>query len=94
MMVNVVKYCEYDEALYDYVRWCENNDCSLTFMVQTLLKKVFQVTTVANHIAEITAGPKPSVTDIPAVTSYFENFGSDLGKILRYATDFDATQLI
>jgi hypothetical protein len=47
-----IKYCEFDDALVDLVKWCGVNDCRIPTMFQTLLKKVFQVTTVANEIAE------------------------------------------
>jgi hypothetical protein len=37
-----VKYCEYDEALYDWTRWCyEKEACTFEQMAQALLKKVF-----------------------------------------------------
>jgi hypothetical protein len=42
IMTYFVKYCEYDEALYDWSRWCyEKESCSFEQMAQALLKKVF-----------------------------------------------------
>jgi hypothetical protein len=50
----VTDFCEYDESLYDYLNYCYQGDmCEPQNMVQTLLKKVFQVTTIANDFAQI-----------------------------------------
>ena len=44
--------CEYDESLYDYLTYCYEGDmCEPQNMMGTLLKKVFQVTTIANDLA-------------------------------------------
>jgi hypothetical protein len=85
------KYCEYDEILYDLSVWCTTYDCTFQYMGQNLLKKVFQVTTVANHMAEVLMGDYPESTDFDAVEEYWANIGEDVGKLLRYATDFDYT---
>ena len=46
--------CEFDESVYDYLTFCYNGEaCEVATMVQTLLTKIFQVTTVANDIAQI-----------------------------------------
>ena len=34
------KYCDFDEILNDYFVWCDNNDCSIEYMLQNILKKV------------------------------------------------------
>ena len=86
-----IQYCEFDDALYDYAVWCETNDCSAKYMGSTLLKKVFQVTTVANDLAALMQGTKPLKTDYVAVEKYYESIGDSAGKLLRYATDFDPT---
>ena len=88
-----IQYCEFDDALYDYAVWCDTNDCTAKYMGQALLKKVFQVTTVANELAAQIAEEKPLETDYKAIESYFLKMGSAVGKLLRYATDFDPTQL-
>ena len=89
---NVNDWCEYDESLYDYMSYCfDNGDmCNPELMMGTLLKKVFQVTTVANDIAQLMAEPKPQKTDkISYIEGYGERVGSNFGKLLRYATEFD-----
>ncbi len=48
----ITDYCEYDESLYDYLTFCyEGEQCEPQNMMGTLLKKVFQVTTIANDLA-------------------------------------------
>jgi hypothetical protein len=68
-------------------------DCSLNTMMQTLLKKVFQVTTVANDLAQLVNGDKPGATDYVAVQAFYLPVGNAIGKLLRYATNFDPTIL-
>ena len=44
--------CMFDESLYDWLSYCyEVEMCDPSIMMQTALKKVFQVTTVANDMA-------------------------------------------
>ena len=88
-----IKYCEFDDALFDLAKWCSKNDCSVNTMFQTLLKKIFQVTTVANDLATLLTEPKPAPTDFAAVQTYFTPLGVSIGKLLRYATAFDPNQL-
>ena len=45
--------CDFDNVLNDYFIWCDNNDCSLDYMLQNVLKKVIQITTVATNISNI-----------------------------------------
>jgi len=82
-------YCEYDDALYDLSRWCNNMDCSTSYIGQSYMKKVFQVTTVTNEIVQLFTGESPLYTDTDAVFQYYETLGTDIGKLLRYAIDFD-----
>lgn len=88
-----IKYCEFDDALFDLFKWCSNNDCTFNTMLQTLLKKVFQVTTVANDLASLVTGDKPDPTDFTAVQNFFLPIGNAFGKLLRYATNFDPALL-
>lgn len=62
-----IKHCEFDDALFDLFKWCSNNDCSFNTMLQTLLKKVFQVTTVANDLAQMVTAEKPKKEDYAAI---------------------------
>ena len=49
---SVTDNCEYDESLYDYLTYCYEGDmCEPQNMMGTLLKKIFQVTTIANDLA-------------------------------------------
>ena len=88
---NVVDYCIFDECLNDYLTYCfEVESCEPQNMIQTLLKKVFQVTTVANDITQLLNESLPTENNIPEVIeAWFTRLGSNLGKLLRYATDFD-----
>jgi len=85
--------CEYDESVYDLLSFCyQGEQCEFPNMVQTLLKKVFQVTTVANDFAQIMMEGLPKETDSQnTVEDFAERVGSNCGKLLRYATDFDPT---
>ena len=51
----IVDYCEYDETLYDLLAYCYDYElaCDPANVLQTLLKKVFQVTTIANDFAAL-----------------------------------------
>lgn len=87
--------CEYDEALYDILSYCYDGEaCEPSNMMQTLLKKVFQVTTVANDMAQLILEGVPTETDPQdKVEDFAERIGSNVGKLLRYATDFDPTKI-
>ena len=94
-------YCYYDEALYQYLEYCYssqdadgNSQCDITSMVQSLLNKVFQVTTVANDFFSLFMEgiPFPGATQA-AAESFATRVGSDVGKLLRYATDFDPSKV-
>ena len=83
--------CEYDESLYDYLTFCYEGDmCEPQNMMGTLLKKVFQVTTIANDLAQVYAEGLPS-DQAPSggIEDFGERLGSNVGKLLRYATEFD-----
>lgn len=88
-----IKYCEFDDAIFDLLKWCSNNDCTVSTMFQTLLKKIFQVTTVANDLATLLSEPKPEPTDYKGVQKYFTPLGTSVGKLLRYGTSFDPAQI-
>ena len=87
--------CEYDESLYDYLTYCYEGDmCEPQNMMGTLLKKVFQVTTVANDLAQVYAEGLPS-EEAPSggIEDFGERLGSNVGKLLRYATEFDPNMI-
>ena len=88
---NIVDYCLFDESLNDYLAYCyEVEMCEPQIMMQTLLKKVFQVTTVANDLAQMMGEGLPTEESKPQVIEdWFDRFGSNYGKLLRYATEFD-----
>ena len=88
---NIVDYCLFDESLNDYLAYCyEVEMCEPQIMMQTLLKKVFQVTTVANDLAQMMGEGLPTEENKPQVIEdWFDRFGSNYGKLLRYATEFD-----
>ena len=90
-MNNIVDYCLFDESLNDYLAYCyEVEMCEPQNMIQTLLKKVFQVTTVANDFAQMFGDGIPKEdTKADVIEDWFDRFGSNVGKLLRYATEFD-----
>ena len=90
---NIVDYCLFDESLNDYLAYCyEVEMCEPQNMIQTILKKVFQVTTVANDFAQMFGEALPSENTKPeSIEDWFDRFGSNVGKLLRYATEFDPT---
>jgi len=61
-------------------------------MFQTLLSKVFQITTVANDVVQLVVEgiPKTSAT-ATVVEAYASRLGGDIGKVLRYGTNYDPT---
>ncbi|TNV76409.1 hypothetical protein FGO68_gene5588 [Halteria grandinella] len=79
--------------MYGWLTFCYNTDnCYITYMIQALMKKVFQLTTVANDFVQIFMDGLPKRTDSAlVVSSFFDRVGQNLGKVLRYATDFDPT---
>ena len=90
-MNNIVDYCLFDESLNDYLAYCyEVEMCEPQNMIQTILKKVFQVTTVANDFAQMFGDgiPKENAKS-DVIEDWFDRFGSNVGKLLRYATEFD-----
>ncbi len=94
---NIIDFCEYDESLYDFLTYCYEYEeaCDPSNMMQTLMKKIFQVTTVANDFAAMmNEGLPTEKTPLPKVEEFWDRFGSNLGKLLRYATEFDPKLLI
>lgn len=91
MIMLVTDWCEYDEALYQYLTFCYQGEaCMIPNMFQAILKKVFQVTTVANDVAQLFMEGLPMETDAPSkVLDFADRLGQNAGKLLRYATDFD-----
>ena len=87
--------CEYDESLYDYLTYCYEGDmCEPQNMMGTLLKKVFQVTTIANDLAQVYAEGLPSdKASSNDIEDFAERLGSNVGKLLRYATEFDPNMI-
>ena len=85
--------CMFDESLYDWLSYCyEVEMCDPSIMMQTALKKVFQVTTVANDMAQLYGEGMPKETDrVEDIENFFERVGSNIGKLLRYASEFDPT---
>lgn len=92
---SVTDNCEYDESLYDYLTYCYEGDmCEPQNMMGTLLKKVFQVTTIANDLAQVYAEGLPNETSSTGILEDFgERMGANVGKLLRYATEFDPNQI-
>ena len=92
---SVTDNCEYDESLYDYLTYCYEGDmCEPQNMMGTLLKKVFQVTTIANDLAQVYAEGLPNEQSSTGILEDFgERMGANVGKLLRYATEFDPNQI-
>lgn len=84
-------YCDFDNALYDLAKWCNNMNCTLPYIGTSFLKKTMQVTTVANDMIELFATEPPAINDTSAVFTYYERLAIDFGKLTRYAIDFDPT---
>jgi hypothetical protein len=64
-------------------------------MLQNILKKVIQITTVATNISNILAdqSPVPPITNTQAYFTKSETIMTEAGKFIRYLTDFDITKL-
>ena len=90
-LMMVTQNCEYDECLNDWLTFCyEGEQCDSGVMMQTMLKKIFQVTTIANDLAQMYAEGQPGESSsLQDVQDFYERFGSNFGKLLRYSTDFD-----
>ena len=88
---NIVDYCYFDESINDYLTYCyEVEMCEPQIMIQTILKKVFQITTVANDFAQMFGESLPKEdSKSKDIEDWFDRFGSNVGKLLRYATEFD-----
>ncbi len=64
----VSNWCDFDEALYTWMYFCYYSEqCMVTYMSQSLMKKVFQVTTVANDLAQLYMDGIPTPKDTPTV---------------------------
>ena len=61
----ITDFCEYDETLYDILTYCYDIElaCDPFNVLQTLLKKVFQVTTIANDFAALMQEGLPKEND-------------------------------
>lgn len=92
-ILDISNWCDYDEALYTWMYFCYYSEqCLVTYMSQSIMKKVFQVTTVANDLAQLYMDGLPTPADKPAdVETFADRLGSNVGKLLRYATDYDPT---
>ncbi len=85
--------CEFDDTLMDMMAWCRFRECSFEYFTSALLKKVFQVTQTMNEVSALFAQETPT-TDLKALTLYYTNVGLQMGKLYRYATDFDSTAML
>ena len=93
-MLSISDWCDFDESIYGYLTFCYDSDsdqCSVTYMVGALMKKVFQLTQVATDFMQAFAdGGFPTPKDTAdVITAFFRRVGVNGGKVLRYATDFD-----
>ena len=88
-------YCQFDVVMNDVLRWCDMYDCTLEFMLNNILKKVIQITTVATDISNILSDPsgKPAITDTEYYFNMYETIATGFGKFIRYITNFDITKL-
>ena len=95
IIMQVTDNCQYDEALYEYLTFCYNGEnCEIQNMFSALLKKVFQVTTVVNDVVQLFVEGLVNEKDPPKkVEEFADKFGQAVGKLLRYATDFDPSQV-
>ena len=85
-------FCDFDESLFDLVTYCYDNEdaCDLGKMIQELEKKFIQVATVANDfVALLLQGVPTETSDDSDIEDFFERFGSNTGKLIRFATLFD-----
>ena len=61
-------------------------------MFQTLMTKVFQVTTVFNDVVQLIVEMPPGFTaEAAKIEDYASRVGQDFGKILRYGTNYEPT---
>ena len=51
------------------------------------------MTTVANHLAEVMSAGTPADSDYAGIETYYDSILQDVGKLLRYALNFDSTKL-
>lgn len=81
--------------MYQYLDFCYNqNTCDVPTMAQSLMSKIFQVTTIVNDFAQIVMEGLPSQNSKPSdIEAFADRIGSDVGKLIRYATDFDPSQV-
>ena len=49
--------------------------------------------TAANDLAAIAAQAMPNSQDYAGIEQYYQGYGDNIGKILRYATQFDPSLL-
>ena len=90
---SIADNCLFDETLNDYLTYCYQVEmCEPQIMIQTLLKKVFQVTTVANDFAQMVGEGIPQENAKAAlIEEFYDRLGSNVGKLVRYGTEFDPT---
>ncbi len=82
--------CRFNDAVYKYMKYCyQNYQCRPYTMYQTLVSKVFQLSSIASSLASQVADSIPSLTDTPqSVEAYASEIGIDIGKILRLANNY------
>ena len=90
------KFCDFDDVINDLFKWCDNNDCTVEYLLQNVLKKVIQITTVATNISTILADttPQPAITNTAYYFTRWENIFTQAGNLMRYLTDFDAAKVV
>jgi hypothetical protein len=93
-MLMISDWCDFDESIYGYLTFCydsETDQCSVTYMIGAVMKKIFQLTQVGTDLVQaISDGGFPTKKDTAdVITAFFRRIAVNGGKVLRYATDFD-----
>jgi hypothetical protein len=80
--------CNTEQIFYDMSTWCMNADCSVTTLINNIVKKFFQITGAINSLAENFYADTPEITDTAAYFKKYATAGNSIGKITRIIFDF------
>ena len=81
--------CTLEDWLYDLSQFCFDHNCSPEKLLENNMGKVFQVTGALNALAAIYYEEEPHKDLHMAWFERFSDIGKSVGKLARYATDFD-----
>jgi hypothetical protein len=95
--LSAIVECQIEEFVYDLAEFCDENDCSPEKIFENDVAAVFKIIGILNAFAAVTYEKTVVRSDLDESKDiHFElwqEVGKNVGKLLRYSTDFSVKEL-